>query len=35
MALTVIANIKHNQQLFQSRKTDRLNILLEHVNESY
>ena len=29
------ADIEHNQQLFSSGKADRLNILLEHINESY
>lgn len=29
------ADIEHNQQLFASRKTNCLNILLEHINESY
>jgi len=29
------ADIEHNQQLFLQRKTARLNILLEHINESY
>jgi hypothetical protein len=29
------ADIEHNQQLFVEAKTDRLNILLEHINESY
>jgi hypothetical protein len=29
------ADIEHNQRLFLQRKTDRLNILLEHKNESY
>jgi hypothetical protein len=29
------ADIEHNQQLFLQRKTQRLNILLEHINESY
>lgn len=29
------ADIEHNQRLFLQRKTDRLNILLEHINESY
>jgi len=28
-------DIEHNQRLFLQRKTDRLNILLEHINESY
>jgi len=28
-------DIEHNQQLFLAAKTDRLNILLEHINESY
>ena len=28
-------DIEHNQQLFLDTKTDRLNILLEHINESY
>jgi hypothetical protein len=30
-----IADIEHNQRLFLAPKTDRLNILLEHLNESY
>jgi hypothetical protein len=30
-----LSDILHNQQLFESGKTDRLNILLEHLNESY
>lgn len=29
------ADIEHNQQLFLQHKTQRLNILLEHINESY
>ena len=29
------ADIEHNQQLFLQRKTSRLNILLEQINESY
>ena len=29
------ADIEHNQRLFLQHKTDRLNILLEHINESY
>ena len=29
------ADIEHNQQLFVASKTARLNILLEHINESY
>ena len=29
------ADIEHNQQLFQTRKTDRLNILIKEINESY
>jgi hypothetical protein len=29
------SDIEHNQRLFQSLKTERLNILLEHINESY
>ena len=29
------ADIEHNQRLFQARKTERLNILLEQINESY
>ena len=29
------ADIEHNQRLFVAHKTDRLNILLEHINESY
>ena len=29
------SDIEHNQQLFLQRKTQRLNILLEHINESY
>jgi hypothetical protein len=29
------ADIEHNQRLFLELKTARLNILLEHINESY
>lgn len=29
------SDIEHNQRLFLETKTDRLNILLEHINESY
>jgi hypothetical protein len=29
------ADIEHNQQLFLQHKTQRLNILLEQLNESY
>jgi len=29
------ADIEHNQRLFLQRKTERLNILLEHLNEHY
>ena len=29
------ADIEHNQRLFVAKKTERLNILLEHINESY
>jgi hypothetical protein len=29
------ADLEHNQQLFSAAKTARLNILLEHINESY
>ena len=32
---TVQEDIKHNQRLFLELKTSRLNILLEHINESY
>ena len=32
---TVQQDITHNQQLFLETKTSRLNILLEHLNESY
>ena len=30
-----LADIKHNQQLFQSIKTDRLNNLIKDINESH
>jgi len=29
------SDIEHNQRLFLETKTSRLNILLEHINESY
>jgi|688.fasta_scaffold186391_2 hypothetical protein len=32
---TVQEDIEHNQRLFLETKTSRLNILLEHINESY
>jgi len=32
---TVQEDIQHNQRLFLETKTARLNILLEHINESY
>ena len=33
--ITARADIEHNQRLFLEAKTARLNILLEHINESY
>ena len=32
---TVQEDIEHNQRLFVAKKTERLNILLEQLNESY